>query len=227
MQIRIFPALLLCFALAACANKHLRPDGVSASSLTSTNAILVGSFARSPDGPVYYSQTFYFKNLETGEVREIKAQPRFNPYTGKTPDDFSTGSSTGAVFVFSLPAGRYTFHNFRLYQANGSFQQNWSSKEDYSIPFEIQPNKVNYVGEIKLDALRGRNFFGMSVPAGGVWFVSDESARDVGILQKTRADIPVSNMVSVIPARKEVFTPLVVLPNEMNDYLARTRKPQP
>ncbi|SDM33750.1 hypothetical protein [Polaromonas sp. JS666] len=227
MRLRIFSTLLLCFALGACASKHLKPDGVSASSLTSTNGILVGSFARSPDGPVYYSQTFYFKNVKTGEVHQIKAQPTFNLYTGKTPDDFSTESSAGAVFVFSLPAGPYTFHNFRLYQANGAFQQNWSSKNDYSIPFEVQPDTVNYVGEIKLDALKGRNFFGMTVPAGGVWLVSDQLGRDLEILQRTRTDIPVSNMVSVIPTRKDVFTPLVVLPSEMNEYLSRTKGPKP
>ncbi|MEO7885503.1 MAG: hypothetical protein ABI893_00215 [Polaromonas sp.] len=226
MPFRIFSTLLLCLTLVACANKHLKPDGVSASSLTPTQGILVGSFARSPDGPVYYSQTFYFKNVKTGEVREIKAQPRFNLYTGKTPDDFDTESSAGAVFVFSLPAGSYSFHNFRLYQANGTYQQNWSSKGDYSIPFEIHPNRVNYVGEIKLDALKGRNFFGMTVPAGGVWVISDQLDRDKEILQRTRTDIPVSNMVSVMPIKKEVFTPLVVLPSEMNEYLSRTKKSQ-
>jgi hypothetical protein len=226
MPFRIFSTLLLCLGLVACANKHLKPDGVSASSLTSTNGILVGSFARSRDGPVYYSQTFYFKNVKTGEVHQIKAQPTFNLYTGKTPDDFSTEGSAGAIFAFSIPAGPYAFHNFRLYQANGAFQQNWSSKTDYSIPFEIQPNTVNYVGEIKLDALKGRNFFGMTVPAGGVWLVSDQFDRDVEILKRTRTDIPVSNMVSVIPTKKEVFTPLVVLPGEMNEYLSRTKKSQ-
>jgi hypothetical protein len=224
MPVRIFSVLLLCLGLAACANKLLKPDGVSGSSLTPTNGVLVGSFARSPDGPVYYSQTFYFKNAKTGEVREIKSQPTFNLYTGKTPDDFNTPGSAGAVFVFSLPAGAYTFHNFRLYQANGSFQQNWTSKEDYSIPFEIQANTVNYVGEIKLEGLKGRNFFGMAVPAGGVWLVSDQLDRDMDILKKTRADIPASNTVSIIPTRKDVFTPLVVLPGEMNEYLNRMKR---
>ena len=220
----IFRGLTIALAalvLAGCANKFLKPEGVTEASLTSSHGILVGSFSRNPKGKTYYSQTFYFKNIKTNEIHEIKSQPEFNIFGGKTPDDFKTEESKGGVFAFVLPAGQYIFNNFRLYQASGSFQQNWRSKEDYSIPFDIHPNATNYIGEIKLDPATGKNFFGMTVLDGGIWIISDQWKRDVELLKRLRSEIPVNNVFSVVPNKKEVFTPLVVLPNEMNEYLRR------
>lgn len=215
---RLLHAVFLIVILSGCATTHLQPDGVSEKSLTATNGVLVGSFSRAPGSPSYYSQTFYFKSLATGELHQIKSQPVFNMLTGKTPDDFETSESSGAVFSFSLPAGRYSFVNFRLYNGGTGFEQNWSSKEAYSIPFEVRPNAINYVGEIRLEPIKGRNFFGMAVPAGGVWIISDQRGRDLPILKKIRPGLPQDSVVSVIPTSKEIFTPLVVLPPEFDEY---------
>lgn len=212
----IFAACLV--LLSGCANTHLKRDAISSTSLTPTTGILIGSFARSAAARPYYSQTFYFKDTKTNEVHEIKSQPTFNLFTGKTPDDFKSKEGNGAVFVFNLPAGQYTFFNFRLYQANGVSQQNWSSKEDYSIPFVVHPNTANYVGEIRLDPLTGKNIFGMSVHAGGTWTISNQMARDVAILKQTRPEVPLENIASVIPDRKDIFTPLVVIPKELEEF---------
>ncbi len=206
--------LFITALVSGCASNFLKPEGVSQVSLTQDNGILVGSFARNPRASSYYSQTFYFKNLQTNKLHEIKSQQSFNIFNGKTRDDFDTKTSAGGVFAFSLPAGKYVFHNFCLYQANGMFSQNWGSKQDYAIPFEVRPNTTNYVGEIKLDPMTGKNVFGMSVQAGGVWPISDQQARDIELLRKLRPEVPLTNVVSVIPNRKDVFTPLVLLPSE-------------
>ena len=209
---------------SGCANNLLKQEGVSQASLTQQSGFLVGSFARNPDGRSYYSQTFYFKNLGTGKVHEIKSQQSFNIFTGKTRDDFDTETSSGGVFAFNLPAGHYVFHNFRLYQASGMFTQDWVSKQDYAIPFEVFSNSTNYVGEIKLDPMTGKNVFGMSVQAGGVWLISDQKARDIELLKKLRPEVPLTNVVSVIPSRKNIFTPLVLLPSEADQIRSQLRK---
>jgi hypothetical protein len=213
--------MLLVLFSSGCATNSLVPNPMGSSSLSDSNGILVGSFSRDPRGQKYYSQTFYFINTSTDEVHSIKSQPTFNMFTGKTPDDFKTSESNGGLFVFSLPAGKYSFNDFRLYQSNGYFEKNWSSEKPYSIPFEVHANKVNYVGEIKLMPLTGKNLFGMSVQAGGVWVISDQSNRDLKIFSTKYADIPIDNMVKVIPDSKEVFTPLVILPSEENEHNKR------
>lgn len=213
-MLRIALLSLISILASGCASNLLKPDGVSQASLTADSGILIGSFARNPDAPSYYSQTFFFKSVKTSKVHEIKSQQSFNIFSGKTRDDFDTDTSAGGVFAFSLPAGQYVFHNFRLYQARGMYAQNWGSKQDYAIPFEVVPNATSYVGEIKLDPMTGKNIFGMSVQAGGVWLISDQRVRDVALLKKLRPEVSMTNVVSVIPERKDVFTPLVILPLE-------------
>ncbi len=210
--------LSLIIFVTGCATNSLAPTPVTQSDLSATQGILVGSFSRDPSGPNYYSQTFRFKNVLTDEDHRITSQPTFNMFTGKTPDDFRTPNSNGGVFVFSLPAGEYIFHNFRLYQSNGYFEQNWTSKEPYAIPFVVQPNKVNYVGEIKLIPHTGKNFFGMQIHAGGIWVINEQWDRDIEVLSRKHPEIPLEEIVNVIPNKKDIFTPLVVLPSETEEF---------
>jgi hypothetical protein len=223
-MIRTLTVIVSLALLTGCANNHLKRDTIANAGLTPTTGILIGSFARNPAAQAYYSQTFYFKDVKTNEVREIKSQPTFNIFSGKTPDDFNTEESNGGVFAFNLPAGQYVFFNFRLYQANGFSQQNWRSKEDYSIPFEVRPNTANYVGEIKLNPVTGKNIFGMSIQAGGTWSISNQMTRDVSILKRTRPEVVLDSIVSVIPDRKDAFTPLVVLPKELEEFQGKQRQ---
>jgi len=210
--------LTLSMLLTGCATTLLAPKPISTSDLSETNGILIGSFARDPDGPTYYSQTIRYKNNETGKEHEITAQLAFNMFNGKTPDDFKTKDSHGGVFAFSLPAGEYTFYNFRLYQSNGYFHQNWTSIEPFDIPFTVKPNRVNYVGEIKLSPFTGKNLFGMRVHAGGLWLVSNQSSRDFDIMMQKYPEIRLDKVNNIVPSEKKIFTPLVILPSEIEAY---------
>jgi hypothetical protein len=228
---RLLIALALVSTLAGCANTHLKRDTISDASLSPTSGVLVGSFARHPASPAYYSQTFYFKNLANGTIHQIKSQQEFNIFNGKTPDDFDTPESKGGVFAFNLPAGRYTLFNFRLFEGKGFGYRDFRSREDFSIPFEVRANATNYIGEIKLQPLMmGRSFlFNTPEHSGGVWYISDQIDRDLAILRKTRPEVPTGNVTSVIPQVKEVFTPLVILPKEqetLRQKAASARPPQ-
>jgi len=138
----------------------LTPKSLALTDLGEYKGVLIGSFARGPTGPTYNLQAFKFKNIATGEEHKIRSQSVFNLYTGKTSGDFKLVDSQGGAFALSLPAGKYAFHDFRLFQSNGYYAKNWTSKEQYEIPFEIYSNKVNYVGEIKLSPFTGKIFLG-------------------------------------------------------------------
>lgn len=210
--------LLLILMVSGCATNSLTPKPVTKANLSENQGILVGSFSRDPERADYHSQTFLFKNASTGELYDIKSQTKFDPLKGRTTDDFETDDSDGGVFVYSLPAGKYIFYNFRLFMDAGQFSKSWNSKKPYAIPFTVQPNKVNYVGEIKLSQHTGKNFFGMSVLAGGIWLVSDQSKRDITIFSEKYPNIPVENLTKIIPNSKDIFTPLVILPSEREEY---------
>ena len=213
-MIRLLLLLAVCF-VTGCATNALTPKAVSKEDLNENNGILIGSFSRDPSAPKYYSQTFRFKNVVSGEIHNITSQPTFNMFSGKTPDDFQTPDSNGGIFIFSLPAGKYTFYNFRLYQSNGYVNENWSSREAYSIPFEVNANAVNYIGEIKLLPDVGKNFFGVSVNTGGSWVISDQTERDTKFILLKHPFISMDKAINIIPTEKEIFTPFVILPSEL------------
>jgi hypothetical protein len=210
--------LLFIFLISGCATNSLTPKPVTKANLNESRGILVGSFSRDPERADYHSQTFFFKNASTGERYTIKSQTKFNLLKGRTTDDFETEDSEGGVFVFSLPAGKYIFYDFYLFLEAGQFSKSWRPKEPFAIPFIVQPSKVNYVGEFKLSQHTGKNFFGMSVLAGGVWLVSDQNQRDISIFSEKYPDIPIENLTKTIPSQKDVFTHLVILPSEREEY---------
>ena len=205
---------LIVLMLEGCASQLLKPEQLGKGQLQGNNSVLVGSFSRNPKGPPYYSQTFMFRNVETNKIYRIQSQQEFNLFSGKTPDEFKTENNSGSTFVFQLPAGKYVLYNFSLYRPYGYFYFYHSSKTDFAIPFVVQPNKVNYLGELKLES-EGKKFLGMSIPAGGIWIISNQIDRDIPLIKATMPNLPLENVVSVIPATKEIFTPLVVLPAEL------------
>lgn len=210
-----FASAFLVLLLSGCATKMLKPDPITQADLTAQSGVLAGSFARNPNAPQYYSQTFYFKNAVTGEKHEIKSQQEFNPLSGgRTADEFKKKDGAGATFALKLPVGRYVFYNFSLYRPSPLGHTYYYSKADFAIPFEVVPNQVSYVGEIKLEGSTGRNIFGMKMPAGGIWIISDKKDRDLALLQTAMPGLPLTSVASVVPMTKDVFTPLVVLPSE-------------
>ena len=207
--------LLAIFFVTGCATNSLTPKPVSKTDINENSGILIGSFSRDPRKPPYYSQTFRFKNVSTGEMYDIKSQATFNMFSGKTQDDFKTPNSNGGIFIFSLPSGEYTFYNFRLYQSNGSSYQNWSSNKPYSIPFKINANAVNYIGEVKLIPKMEKGFFGMQVHAGGVWEIRDQIERDTKFISLKHPFISMDSAINIVPMKKEIVTPFVILPSEI------------
>jgi len=213
---RILFALAIAL-LSGCASKLLKSDSTNSDALTASQGVLIGSFSRNPNAPAYYSQTFFFKNIDTQKKHEIKSQQEFNIFSGKTADEFNDGTNAGTTFAIKLPAGHYILYNFSLYRPTGVGYTYYSSKSDFAIPFEVIPSQANYLGELKLEGSAGKNFFGMSVPAGGIWVISDKQQRDVALLKEAMPQLPLDRVISVIPTKKEVFTPLVVLPTEQAD----------
>lgn len=214
-RIELLFSLVAMLLLVGCANKLLGPEAVSKTTLSDTTGLLIGSFARNPEERSFYMQSFVFRNKATGEVHRIASQQSFNIFNGKTSDDFETETSEGGLFVFALPAGEYEFYNFSLYDAHGYGSTTFFSKEDYSIPFHVEANAANYVGEIRLEQVMGKNFFGLSVHAGGFWILSDERKRDLALMKEQHPEVPLQWVLDAIPQRKDIFTPLVILPSEV------------
>ena len=211
---RYFLLVLAALTLAGCGLRPLSPEYVPGQGLEPGSGALVGSFSRDPREYEYYSQTFYYEGKSNKKKYKIGSLGPI-PFTA-TKDDFKPDDSRGFVFAYRLPKGTYHFTDFYLAQpTGGSSYMAWRSREPYSIPFEIAPGKVNYVGEIKVIPVMGKNIFGITIPAGGFWVVSDQRVRDIELLKKKYPDLNWESVNIIVPDREDTPAPLVFLPSEL------------
>ena len=100
-----------------------------------------------------------------------------------TQIDFTEGRTTGSLFFARLPAGEYELVNVRFFENRAQFgTTTFSSKTEFSVPFTIAEGKATYLGEFLSATSMGKNVFGLSVPAGGYFFVADRLQRDRSLL---------------------------------------------
>jgi hypothetical protein len=159
--------------------------------------------ARDTGWPSYSDQILYFRNSSSGEKQEIKLQIQSSLFHQKSPEEFSTSDCVGTIFVVPLSVGKYEIYNYRLMKAAGTTQLTWKAKEDYSIPFDIDADAVSYLGEFCLQARRGKNILGLPALDGGVWKVTDQSIRDLDIINKKLPELVGKSVINAVPKSRE------------------------
>ncbi len=96
--------------------------------------------------------------------------------------DYKNELETGVVLVKSLPPGQYEIYNFDIYLNTGVAESQFSSREDFSVPFTVSPGQTTYLGNFQANGIKGKNMFGMTVPHGGAVFaVSNRAQRELTI----------------------------------------------
>jgi len=121
--------------------------------------------------------------------------------------DFEGGGKAGIVDVTRVPPGDYEIFNFQIFYNAGTAQQWFSSKQDFSIPFKIRRGGGTYVGEFIAVGVKGKNFFGMEIPAGGYFEVSSRAERDIAIAK--RKEPALRDVASAVANVRSVGNPLI------------------
>ena len=211
--------VLLLFFLSGCATttSDQKPKNVSQSNLTSEVGILVGTFGRDKNGPGYNSKSIKFKNIETGQIYSVdKSMQVNNLYTFLNKTDYSSDDFEGDIFAFNLPFGIYSIYNFELIQNTIAlnYGETWTSKQDFDIRFEVIPNKVNYLGNLKFIGQYVKDTLGVHNHKGGYWFLNDRLERDLGYIRLSYPNIPTSDVVSIVPSSKVIDTAFVLFEGE-------------
>jgi hypothetical protein len=88
------------------------------------------------------------------------------------------------TYLVPLRPGEYSVTKGKMASDNGTVARQAESKRDPAIVFTIEPNTVTYLGSYVAEVFGGENLFGMRVPAGGYFVVTDEQARDIDLLKK-------------------------------------------
>jgi hypothetical protein len=104
------------------------------------------------------------------------------------------------LIAVSLEPGEYEFYNWELYVKQAGGAAVFSPKvAPPAISFSIQAGKITYVGNLHVQSLKGKNFFGISVPFGGIPVISDNNSVDMPLLKKKYPNL------QELPVEKSVF----------------------
>ncbi|MGB0372795.1 MAG: hypothetical protein ACPGN3_15780, partial [Opitutales bacterium] len=132
----------------------------------------------------YSAYGYYFRSLDPGNEFRGDVGLQGDIFFATYDSDYKLDDGQGAVYAIAVPAGRYEFYNFSFFQNSGAFQNTFSSREDFSYPFEIEAGECIYIGEIAAIHEFGKNLLGMTIPAGGYHAFFDERARDIPLIRK-------------------------------------------
>lgn len=181
--------------LAACAANPTTPEELAQAIPPEQRAYIIGSYATGcePKGDSCV-QRFNSLSVYYRDSNDRKKTGRLNSTKGSvfsrndTVYDYVSPESheNGQYFCQAVAAGSYEFYTFDFYNFAGGGNGYFLREENqFSLPFNVQPGEVVYLGKLKLATGSGRNLLGMSIASPGQLLLSSDRRRDVvSALQK-------------------------------------------
>ena len=153
----------------------------------------------------------------------MQSAPDDQPPTGRfrfcPPDlfcrtlfDYDNAREQGVVMIKSLPAGEYEIYNFSVYFNTGTLEKTFSSREDISIPFTVKPGVTAYLGNYQANGLSGKNFIGVSLPAGAVFVVEDRLGGELKLAQSKEPGVSAETN-TFLPDVERLGSPFFIAPD--------------
>lgn len=130
--------------------------------------------------------------------------------------DYDTAEENGVVQSFRLPPGDYEIFNFDVFLNGGMVQKNFASRNEFSIPFRVRANETTYLGNYQANLSMGKNFFGMSMPAGSVFVVTNREKADLELVKKRLPNVSFGTISNAAPTAKSIANPFFVEANEIS-----------
>lgn len=126
-----------------------------------------------------------------------------------TATDFTEGSVKGNLFLLRLPPGEYELFNARFVSPGPlNSMTTFTAKSDFSVPFVVTQGKATYLGEFITYSLTGKNFLGVTVPAGGYFVVSNKLDRDLVLLGKKGGTLPREQVIETVLNPRTIGSPV-------------------
>ncbi len=120
---------------------------------------------------------------------------------------YKSADEAGIVEIAALPAGQYALVNFFVTDLIPLMV--YGSPQDFSIPFEIKPGQVVYLGNYQANRIRKTNFHGPA-KSGAFFIVEDRSAKDLAIAKTIVTSLPTENAWDATPEVKQVNNPFLI-----------------
>ena len=169
--------------------------------------VVIGIGARSGTGFDLYQLRFRRAGETNGDAGlGAVGWLQSNLFREQAPD-YHTDSEAGVVQVRSIPAGRYEVFTFLVSDSRGS----WFPREEFSIPFVVRPRETVYLGNYRAQRVSGKNLFGMRIPIGAIFVVSDRMQADMEIARGKEATLG-ADATNATPRVEAIGSPLFIAP---------------
>ncbi|MEL6978758.1 MAG: hypothetical protein AAGM38_08790 [Pseudomonadota bacterium] len=146
-----------------------------------------------------YSTTLIVENIETRARFEFSQDynlTRALTFGLVDGDDFKGGR----VYAHRLPVGSYHITDFEVLWATGSqfgtISRTWTSAVPLSIPFDVAPQSVSYLGEWRCLPQGSEGFLGTTEAVGCLFAISDRFDRDAPLLNARFTNIDWSGLMN-------------------------------
>ena len=172
----------------------------------------LGSVLDSP-----YGQSAQLKFRRTGDKAEgvfwwnARGVSNFGPARASPHVQYRSADEAGVVQIVSLPPGRYEIFNFEARINLGTAYSVFSARRDFSIPFEIRPDEVVYLGNFQINPIRAKSGpFGRVVGLGPFFVVEDRAQVDLALAKGVMHSFPVERVRDATPDVKAMGNPTLV-----------------
>lgn len=154
---KLFTLLILTITLISC--KTLAVENADEKVSEKKNGMIVGTISIENRRNIVQWHTFLYANDSIVKMIDEGLRPRYGwreheIVLKKRKGDFQEGDKWIYMFQILKPEGQYKFHSIELFLNSGYMQSTQSMRID--IPFEVEPGKVKYLGEISLNVKSGR-----------------------------------------------------------------------
>ncbi|HET8810659.1 MAG TPA: hypothetical protein VFM65_10410 [Flavobacteriaceae bacterium] len=137
---------------------------------------IVGTFTIIDEKPRFdaYSLHYKPKGKKIGwfsSYHKIIVQARLGFFKSKLVSDFSIGNKKVFIFLKEHSAREYEFFNYDLFTNLGLIQSHLQSKKEFSIPFKVTKDSINYIGNI--------TFYPNGNENGNLFVLKDDFSQDI------------------------------------------------
>lgn len=193
---------LVLFNIAGCATTPLLPETLTHADLQRGKGILIGSIARGIAEWPYYNYGIFYRRVGETEVSLIEVTGNrvgYWSWRSNFSDDFNGADSSGSLFAYTLPAGRYEIFQYFLRYASGPDERILRATKNFSIEFTIQSGEIAYIGEFLVNAVMKKDLIGVPVPVDGIWSLRNQFDRDISLFTSTFPEINFTDAVQLRP----------------------------
>jgi hypothetical protein len=124
--------------------------------------------------------------------------------------DYDNNLENGVVVTRKLGPGNYEIYEVDMGTGGGMSYTTYTSNQPFSIKFTVRSGETTYLGNYQAHKLTGRNWLGLTIPAGAVFTVSNREQADLELARKKLPDVVFGPVTNATPEVEAIANPIFV-----------------